>query len=432
MNWGSFLLDHFWGLIGLGVLLAFSGFFSGTETALFNLTGGQLHRLRRSEHSLQRLVSSLMDRPRHTLNTLLLGNMLVNVAYAGDSAVLVLDLTHTPGVPAWQVGVASLIPLLGLILLGEVTPKMIAYRLGERWAVVAVGPAALAGRILAPVLLVLDKGLVSPLTKILAPRVSAMRDITADELAALLEVSSQRGQLDRDAGAMLQGIVELTHLRVSEIMVPRVDMVAFDVSQDPAGLRELFRRTGLRKIPVYEDDLDNILGVIHAKRLWLHPDRTLRDLTTEVFFVPEMADLEKTLLQFRIRRRQLAIVVDEFGGTAGLVTLEDILEEIVGDLPDTEGQQEGQVVRALGENRYLLDGSLAIHDWVDAFKMDLNIERYNTIGGFVTSLLGRLPQVGDVTRYRNLKFTVDSVRGRRVETLLLELQSPSPGGEKSG
>ncbi|MFP4053284.1 MAG: hemolysin family protein [Phycisphaerae bacterium] len=429
MSWGEFLLNHLWSLIALAVLLVFSGFFSGTETSLFNLTRAQLHRLTQSRNRLSRLPARLLSRPDRLLNTLLLGNMIVNVAYAGNSALLVMDL-HGRGANAVEVMGFTLVTLLGLILFGEVIPKMLAYRIGEPWAVTCSAPVALIGRVLTPALWVMETLLVQPLTKLIAPRAEGA-DISSEELATLLDVSAKRGLVDRDAGSMLQSIVELTHLKVGDIMVPRVDMVAYDVNDDPAGLAKLFRTTGLRKIPVYDGDLDHVVGTVHAKRQLLQPTAPLARLVSDVIYVPEAADLEKLLLQFRVRRRQSAIVVDEYGGTAGLVTLEDALEEIVGDIPDTEGDQARSPVRRISETEYLLDGMVPIHEWVDAFHMDLSVERHRTVGGFIASLLGRMPRVGDEADYRNLHFTVVSMRGRRVGTLRVQLvQREQPPAEE--
>ncbi len=422
MDWGAFLLQEFWALMGLLVLLGFSGFFSGTETALFNLTRGELYRLGRSGHRLDRLAARIMRRPERLLNSLLLGNMLVNVAYAGNSAILTVGIGQTPGATGLDMAILTLSTLLGLILLGEVTPKMLAFRLGERWAVLGAAPIALFARVMAPVLWLTEKVFVVPLTRIIAPRPSGTGDMTADELATLLDVSARRGVLDDDAGSMLQGIIELTDLSVGDIMVPRVDMVACDVNDPPEQLEETFRRTGLRKIPVFEGDIDNIVGVVHAKRLFLQPDVPVRQLVRDVIFVPEAADLEKLLLQFRTKRRQMAMVVDEYGGLAGLVTLEDALEEIVGDIPDAEGERSREPVQRIGTDAWLVDGMLSIHEWVDAFHMDIAVERYRTIGGFVASLLGRMPRVGDEATYRNLRFEVVSMRGRRVGRLRIELK----------
>jgi len=423
--WGRFFASHAWEFAPLALLLTASAFFSGTETALFSLTFGQRRKLGRSHGPLGRMIALLTRRPRRVLNTLLLGNMIVNVAFASFSAALLLAL-KAEGAAAWAVAVASLAPLLTLILVGEVTPKMFAYATAERWVTIAAGPVYFIGRGLWPILWLLETVLVTPLTRIVAPRSSSEVDVTTEELGALLVLSAKRGLIDRGTSELLREIVQLGDLRVGEIMVPRVDVVSYDIDAPSAGLAELFRRTHLRKIPVYEGDMDRIVGVVHAKRLLLEPGAALRDLVVKVPFLPEAASVERALLQFRVRGRQLAIVVDEYGGTAGLVTLEDILEEIVGDIAEPHDAPAGPAVQRISDREYLLDADLAIHEWSDAFGMDISGRRVSTIGGFATSLLGHLPHVGEVVTYRNLRFTVESMRRRRVGRLRLELTEARP------
>jgi len=420
MSWVDYLAMNWWQLALMGGLLVASGFFSGTETALFNLTRGQLYRLRHSPSKLARLTASMMSRPRRVLQTLLLGNMIVNVSYSAIAAILVLSLgrLHLTG---WAVAVAALLPLLALILLGEVTPKMLAYRLRQRWATVTAVPVALVIRGFSPVVWALEKAMISPLTRLIAPGRTPSRDITSRELSALLDLSAERGLIDRNANALLREIVQLTDIRVADVMVPRVDVIAYDVDAPPAGLVELFRRTRLRKLPVYEGDIDGVLGLVYAKRLLLAPEAPLRRLVVKAPFIPAAANLERALLQLCTTGRQMAIVVDEYGGVAGLVTLEDIIEEIVGNIEETREDRAAEPVRRSGHNEYLLDGDLAIHEWLDAFKIDLSGQRISTIGGFVVSLLGHIPAVGETAGYRNLEFTVEAMRGRRISKLRLRL-----------
>jgi len=235
-----------------------------------------------------------------------------------------------------------------------------------------------------------------------------------------LDLSARRGLIDRDANALLREIMQLTDIRVTDLMVPRVDMVAYDVNDPPGGLADLFRTTHLRKIPVYDGDIDHILGVVYAKAL-LQRDVSLRDLVVEVPFVPETVNIERAMLQLRVTRRQTAIAVDEYGGVAGLITLEDIIEEIVGDIAEPQEPAGEPPVRQIGQNEYHIDGDLAIHEWVEAFGIDVSGHRISTVGGFVVMLLGRIPVVGDAVTYHNLRFTVEAMRGRRVSRLKLEL-----------
>ncbi|MBN1554441.1 MAG: HlyC/CorC family transporter [Phycisphaerae bacterium] len=418
---GAACIDPFgWQTVVMVVCLLASAFFSGSETALFTLTRSQLQELRASRHWPGRVAARLARKPRRLLNTLLLGNMLVNIAFSATAAVLVLKL-EASGQPAWLVGVASAAPLLAVLLVGEVTPKMLAWSIARRWAVTAAPLIDVLCRLFLPVLWILDRGIVEPATRILAPHPAETgSEITPEELAGLMQLSARRGLLDRDVGDMLNEIVELTDLTAGEIMVPRVDMVAYDVNHSVAGLIDLFRETGFRKIPVYRDDLDHVLGVIHARRLLLHPETPLEELVRPVSFLPEAANLEKVLAQFRKTRRQLAVVVDEYGGTAGLVTLEDVLEEIVGDIPDYREAPSRPAVQKLSPTRYLVSGDLSVRDWAEAFGLAPVKGRISTIGGLTATLLNRIPREGDSVDYHNLRLTVHATRRRRVEAVRLE------------
>ncbi len=420
MSWGEYLLGHWWVFAVLVSLLGVSGFFSGTETAFFNLTRGQLHRLRNSQTRTGRLVGSMMRRPRRILQTLLLGNVIVNVAYSAVAAIMVIALRGR-GLGVLGTVVAAALPVLVLILVGEVTPKMLAYRFGERWARVGVVPIEAISRAFWPVVWVLEKIIIAPMARLIAPRRRSGVEITVNELGAMLDISMRRGLIARDTSELLHEILQLTDIRISDIMVPRVDVIAYDVDAPQGGLIDLFHKTRLRKIPVYSADIDQVLGVVHAKRLLLDPDAPLRSLIVKVPFLPEAANIERALLQLRRAGKQMAIVVDEYGGVAGLVTLEDIVEEIVGDIRETQEPSPAEPVQQITDREYLLAGDLPIHEWVEAFKIELSDQRISTIGGFVVSLLGRIPSVGEAADYRNLRFTVEAMRGSRISKLRLEL-----------
>ncbi len=416
----AYLTEFGWEVLVLAGCLIASGFFSGSETALFSLSRRDLLGFKNSDEWAPKATLRLTRHPRRLLNTLLLGNMLVNIAFSTTAAVLVLNMERA-GRTAWVIAAGSAAPLLCLILFGEVTPKLLAYSSAKRWSVLAAGPISILQRLFQPVLWVLERFLVSPITRIIAPRPPETGDITIEELSGVMRLSASRGILDHDTGEILREIVELTYVKAGDIMVPRVDVIAYNVEKGAEGLIRVFRRTGLRKIPVYEKNLDNVLGVVHAKGLLLHPDAPLRELIRPVPFLPEAADLEKVLSQFRKTRKQMAIVVDEYGGVAGLITLEDILEEIVGDIPDLHDPESPPPVQKRGETEYIVSGDLGIRDLGEVFDIDPEPGRVSTLGGLVTLLLGRIPRAGDSVTYRNLRLTVLAMRTRRVESVLLEL-----------
>jgi putative hemolysin len=419
MMWSAFFISHLWQMGVMAILLAGSAFFSGSETALFSLSAGQLHRMSKSGRS-GRIVASLARQPRELLNALLLGNLIINVAYTAIAATIVFDLGGSE-LPVWAAPVGSLAALVVLILVGEVAPKIIALSATRRWSLLC--GAILAGykRAAQPVLWLIQQVAIGPITRMIAPGRKRGGEISAGELSDVLSLAARRGAIDRDAGAMLQEIVELTGLKTCDIMVPRVDMIARDIATPRTGFIQTFKDTGLTRLPVYDGDTDNIIGIIGARTLLMSPRTPLRELLTPITFVPEAASVERLLVGFRANSTRLAIVVDEYGGTAGLVTLEDILEEIVGEMPDPRESETEPAVRQVGERLYELDGNLPIHEWTDAFEIDLRRQRITTVGGFVTWLLGRIPRIGDTATYRNLHFTVESLHRRRIGRLRLQL-----------
>ena len=417
--WSTFVISHLWQMSVMAVLLAGSAFFSGSETALFSLTGGQLHRLAESGRS-GRIVASLARQPRELLNALLLGNLIINVAYTAIAATIVFDLGSSE-LPAWSAPLGSVVALVVLILVGEVAPKIIALAVTRRWALLCGAIVAAYKRAAGPVLWLIQEVAIGPITRVIAPGRKRGGEISAGELGDVLDLAARQGKIDRDAGSMLQEIVELTGLRTCDIMVPRVDMIARDIATPRAALIQTFKDTGLTRLPVYDGDADNVVGIIVARTLLLSPRKPLRELLKGVTFVPEAATVERLLVGFRANSTKLAIVVDEYGGTAGLVTLEDVLEEIVGEMPDPREIASEPAVRQIGEGLYELDGNLPIHEWADAFEIDLRRQRITTVGGFVTWLLGRIPKLGDTATYRNLHFTVESLHRRRIGRLRLQL-----------
>ena len=421
MSLGQFILSHFWQLLGMLAMLLGLAFFGISESAFFSLSRSEILRFRTGSHRVGHVVASLMHRPARLLTSLLLGSQLLGVGFYAMAAGTFLDLGHIVSI-SWPVEVVLvLMPLLVVVLFGEVGPKVLGYSYPARFAQLLAVPNALLVRVLGPIQVVLSVVLVEPLTRLLQPALAQRQTLSTQELASLLELSHQRGLIASNESDWLKEIIELSRLKVGDIMVPRVDMVAYDADQPPAGLVQLFCRSGLVRIPVYRGDLDDILGLVYAKDLLLAPATPLASLVRPVHFVPETATVDKLLAQFRKTRSQMAIVVDEYGGTAGLVSLEDALEEIVGDISGP-GEQVLEAVTQVGPNEYLVDGDLPIHQWHDTFDIPMDIHRVSTIGGLVMSLLGRLPKVGDIVRYRNLEFMVESMRRHRIARVRLRLK----------
>jgi len=433
----SVLLEFPGYLVGMALLLGASAFFSGAETALFSLSRQHLRRFRSSASRMRRAAAHLMDDPRRVLMTVLLGNMTVNTAFFVVGVVLMQEVgrRQPETLAAWRLVIGAVVPVL-VIVFGEVMPKSLAASMPHRLAPVAAPVLWVLERVVAPVRFLVGYGLVVPMTRLVtAGRQPPSSTVTAGELQAMVDLAEREGALTAKEGDMLVEVLGLGHRRVREAMTPRVEVVACDIDTPMPEVLETFRRSRLTKLLVYQGRMDNVVGLVYAKTAYLHPKGPLARLVRPVYFVPETKTVESLLREFRERGIQFAVVVDEYGGLAGVVTLEDCLELVVGEIEDETDRPSVPPVERLSETEYRLAGDLPVHGWEAMFGVDLPEAggRFTTLAGFLTSLAGRLPAPGDRIRWRNLEFVVESVRRRRIERVRVRLCPPETaegaGGE---
>ena len=386
----------------LAVLLLLSGTFSASETALFSLTLEQ--RLHAPKH-----VGRLLQRPSDTLVTILLGNLVVNVLFFAFATRV-----RVPAIDALDVAVLqSVPPLVTLLVAGEILPKTLALRAPMGVAHAVALPLEVASVVLSPVRRLVQVAL-SAATRLLNPAAHDESELTSEVLEELLSRSAAEGHIAEDEVDMISEIVELAGIRVREIMRPRVDMLTIDESEpDPGAVaREALERHA-NWLPVVRGNADEVVGCVRVRDLLREPGKPVRELVMPVKFVPEVATALSLLLELQRDRATEAVVVDEWGGTAGVVTIEDVFEEIVGELR-VEGEAREKPVVPLGEGRYRVAGHLPVRDWNERFGHRIVPTEFETVGGLVTALLGRIPRTGDRVRLGNLVFEVREVRGRRV------------------
>lgn len=429
------VVDLSWFSVALHVallllLVVLSGTFSGSETVLFALTPAQLQHQAASSNPFRRLAARLMQQPKRTLTTILVGNTAANVLLFAMSYVLFRDLAAQAG--AWITPLAGIGSVLLVVVGGEVVPKVLGVTLADKLAPLSATVLHFSGYVLGPLGRVLDAVAVEPLTRLIFGRpgrhAPTENELTASELKTLLEMSRRHGLINRVEDVYLREVIDLSQIRMRDIMVPRVEVEAFDIDGSPEDLRMMMRATQLTKIPVYDSSIDNIVGLVYAKVLFFEPDKPLRDLVTPVRFVPELITGEQLLQHFRKTKSQIAIVVDEFGGMAGLVTLEDVLEEIVGEIYDPEDEPAESEIVQLSDSQYEISGRLSIHYWVETFGFRGLADRVATVGGLVTTRLGRPARAGDVVRIGNVELSVIAAGSRRIQRLRLTLLGgPSPG-----
>jgi len=405
------------------LLLGGSAFFSGAETAFFNLSRRQINLLKESKHKLQSLAAKLLSRPRGLLSCLLFGNMVVNVLFFAIASVLTVRVRQQIGVTAAAINACLSFCLL--VLFGEILPKSFAYANSKSISVTAALPVFVCLQVFRPILFVLRFLIVEPAIRLILGPARSAKPVTTGEFKSLIEQVRKRGLITADENKLLTEIIEFGCLKVRDCLRPRVDMTACAVTDSPETARKLMLKNHLTKLPVYAGTIDNIVGLVHLRQLLLKPDRSLDKLVQQVHFVPEQKTVESLLEFFRRTHVDTAMVVDEYGGIAGSVRLEDIAEELLGPI---EPAGDMEPIEQLGPFKYRLAGNLAIHDWAEAFNIKPAESQLSTIGGLVTTLLGKIPKSGDVAYLKNLKFTVEHVRKHRIESLLLTFEPvPSDG-----
>lgn len=412
-------------IIPMALLLVCSGLLSGSETAFFNMSRNQLKLFRSSKNKVRNLSAKLLDDPKQLLTCLLFGNMAVNVLYFALSSLASITLAVKQQQPTAG-AIFAVFSFLAILLFGEILPKSIAYSHSKSFCVTAAPFCFICVRLLSGVLKIFDFLVVVPVVRLFFGPIHIAKPgqaVTSSELIKLINASRHRGLISQDENQLFVEVIELALLKVRHVMRPRVDMVTCLDSQSLSQIQKIMSDHKITKIPVLTDEIDKIRGILHLRDILLSPDASIDELIKEVNFIPEQKTVESLLEFFRASETDTAIVVDEYGGIAGGVSLEDIVEEIVGPL---ESGQDMQPVEQIGPLQYRLNGNVSIHDWANAFGIDPDKNRMSTIGGFTVALLGKIPKPGDKAVIKNLTLTVEKVKKRRIETLILSLETANP------
>jgi putative hemolysin len=416
-------------LIALPVLLVGSALFSGSETALFSLSAHQRVMLGKSPKAGAHAAAQLLTETRALLVTLLIGNMVINVLYFTLSTLLIDRWLESQTINASAAAGVAVATFLGVILFGEVLPKQVAAQRALSWAGWVGVPLLTIHRAIAPVRLSAQRIVITPLARLIAPP-TRPPELSADELETMLSMSRRRGIIDRDEQQLLRHVFELGQIKVRDVMVPRVDIRGHNLADPPSALMQLMRDTRLRFIPVFENSMDHVRGVAVTRDFLLDPPKTRDRLAARLrpaYFVPEVAPADELLANLRKKGVTFAIVVDEYGGTAGLVTLEDVVEHFIGDIPGAYERDGEAQVEQLRRGVFRVGADLAVHDWAEWFGRNPAISKAAsdaaTIGGVVLGLIGKVPAEGDSVTLGNIVITVDAVEGRRITSVIVALSS---------
>ncbi|UCE19565.1 MAG: HlyC/CorC family transporter [Gemmatimonadota bacterium] len=417
------------------LLLAFSAFFSGSEMAFFSLSKATLRRMREEKLHGSELISSLLSRPKRLLVTILIGNTLVNVAAASLAAFIAIDLANQHG---WNEVIALVIEVFGvtalILVFGEVTPKVYAVKYPEKFSQFVAGPIRIVSIIFFPLTSVLTS-LTKTVTELRGKQVSSV-SVTEEELKTMVEVGREEGALDKDEQEMIHSIFAFGETAVREVMIPRIDMICVEIETERDEVLQLISSAGHTRIPVFQENVDNILGILHAKDLLKGMSRSPENidlLTTarKPYFVPETKKIDDLLREFQRKKIHMAIVVDEYGGTSGLVTLEDLLEEIVGEIHD-EFDVEEPLFSRIDENTIEADARINIHDLNELLEVELPSDGFETLGGFIFNQMGKVPQVEDRIEYDDLTFIIKEVSRQRISKVRIQRKSQSQRKSDTG
>lgn len=400
-------------LVLVVVCLVLSAFFSSSETALTTVNLIRIRNLADNGDKAAAWVLKARRDQSKMLGAILIGNNVVNLSASSMLTVLVTDVFGSQAVGA-ATGVLTLL----VLLFGEITPKTIATLEAEKNALRFARVICFLMTILTPVIFVVNL-LSGGVLRLLGVDPNKPTDsITEDELRTIVEVGHEKGVIESEEKEMINNVFDLGDSVARDIMVPRIDMSFVDVEASYEELMEIFRRDHYTRLPVYEDNTDNIIGIINMKDLILLEDRatfSVRDYLRQPLFTFESKKLSELMIEMRKTSNNIVIVLDEYGATAGLITLEDILEEIVGDIRDEFDADEEDELKEISKGEYLADGSMNLDDINDRLGLELVSEDFDSLGGFMIDRLEHLPAEGEEVDTEEVRLVVEKVNKNRID-----------------
>ncbi len=419
------------------VLLLLSGFMSASETALTAIGSWKVRELRDSGSPAGFAFGVLERNPTRFITTLLIGNNIVNIAFTALVTQVTLAVTIARGgSESLAVSIATAITTLVILVFGEITPKSIAVHHPVAVSRLVIRPVYFMSVVLYP-LGIGFTWVTGQVLRLLRLQPTSSTFMSTDELRMMLQSAEESGALEAQEQEMIRGVIDLEETVVREVMTPRVDVVAVreDVSLDE--LQKLVTEHGYSRLPVYGESIDDIKGVVYARDLLPYlglaeavSSTRVADIMTPAQYVPETLSILSLLRDMRIRKNHIAVVVDEFGGTAGLITLEDIIEEITGEIYDETDEDEVDDILDLGDGRFRLRGTAHIESVADAFKIDFDDDGdYDTVAGFLIDELDHIPQPGESISFQGVRFTVEDGDERRVVSVVAQREEPEPQAE---
>ena len=405
-------------------LLLCSAFFSACEVAYFSLNSLQLNEMSEKKGHLGRIVNSLLEKPRELLITIYIGNEFVNIAISVVVTSIAINVFGNLGV-----GIAIGVGTLLLLVFGDIIPKSISLKFSQPYALFSAYPLTIFAKIVQPaqkLFSIWTEKIISYMG--ILPHGLKESPITDEEFRAMVQVGEGEGVIDSDERELIQNVIEFGETTVDEIMTPKIDMFTVGIEDSLDDILPRIIENFYSRVPVYGEDEEGILGILYTKDLTRlkHLPRekvSLKSILHDTISVPQSKKIKEMLEEFRRMKRHMAIVLDEYGSVCGLVTLEDILEELVGEI-DSEMRHEELPLKRLNENHYRIVGAYSLAEFNESFQSDLPENDYDTVGGYVFGLFGRIPRSGESTTVDRFKFRVEKMKGSRILSLFITLMSP--------
>lgn len=403
-------------IIALVFLVAMSAVFSSSETAITSVSKIKVRQLDQKDNKNAHLLKKLHDNMQTTISTILIGNNIVNIAASSIATILFTNIFHQNGAL-----ISTVVMTVFVLIFGEVLPKTIAQYKNKSVALKFSRFIYFLTLVFKPIVKILNV-LTRLIIKLFVGEDEDSSTLTEEELKTLVEVSEEEGVLKNQETEIMINALELKETLAVDIMTPRTSMASVDIEDAESDLKEIIKNITYSRIPVYEDSIDDIIGVLHIKELAhkiIEDDRDfkVRDILKPAFYAYEYIPVVDLFKQMRTKNISISIIIDEYGGTSGIVTMEDILEELVGEIDD-EYDNEKEVTK-LSDNEYLVDPEMRIDEVNERFDLDIQSDKFDSIGGFVIELLDRMPKSKDEVEFENLKFVVVNVDKRKITQLMI-------------
>lgn len=408
--------DSLWKLVILIICLALSALFSASETALMTLSKIRVKQMVENKEKGGDRINKLLSDPSKLLSAILIGNNAVNIGASSLMTSIAIDAFGNTGV-----GIATGIMTLLILIFGEITPKSLAAQNSEKLAIRLSGFVEFITFILTPIIFVLTK-LTNLMVRILGGDIDEDQPfITQEELRTIVSVSHKEGVLEGEEKDMINNVFDFSDSQVNDVMITRTEMIAIDVELPYDEIIKIINQEQYSRIPVYEDTTDNIIGILYVKDLlFLQLDREiefdLRKFIRQPHFTYEFKSTKELFKEMRADRIHMMIVIDEYGGTEGIITIEDLIEEIVGDIED-EYDKDVKDIEVIQEDEYIVNGSVKLEAINELIGTHIESDDFDTIAGFVIGIIDRIPELGEVIEFEHIRFVIENIERNKIEKI---------------